>query len=64
MGSNKWDQVLFFASQLLTYSNKKRKEGIERKLLALAKKYYNKKQKTRPDPKKDLSFFGEDLEYF
>ena len=47
---NKWGQVLFFASQLLTYSNKTRKEGIERKLVELAKKYYDKKQKTRPDP--------------
>jgi hypothetical protein len=32
----KWGQVLFFASQLLTYSNKSKKEGIERKLLELA----------------------------
>jgi hypothetical protein len=24
----------------------------------------NKRQKTRPDPKNDLAFFGEDLEYF
>jgi len=29
-------QVLFFASQFLTYSNEARKEGIEPKLLELA----------------------------
>jgi hypothetical protein len=34
--ASKWDQVLFFASQLLTYSNKSKKESIERKLLELA----------------------------
>jgi len=31
-----WGQVLFFASQLLTYSDKWKKEGIERNLLELA----------------------------
>jgi len=35
-GMPDWGQVLFFTSQLLTYSNKTRKEGIERILLALA----------------------------
>ncbi|KKL11195.1 hypothetical protein LCGC14_2548260, partial [marine sediment metagenome] len=34
--NSRWGQVLFFASQLLTYSNKARIEGIERKLLELA----------------------------